>query len=296
MQIGLAAATGLHRRLAVSLLGLIRFSKAKPLGALGLLFITIAIALAAFGPLVAPYSYDEFSIPDRLQGPSFSHPFGTDEQGRDIFSRVIYGARTSITIALSAVAISMATATIIGVVSGYYRGKVDSLIQRIVDINLAFPGLIFIIFLISVFGNGNTVLIVSLGVVFSASATRLVRGQTLSVSNLAYIEAARSLGCSDRRIMFRHIVPNVAFIVLVAGSIQVGAIILVESSLSFLGLGTLPPYPSWGRMLQDAQAQMRDHPHLALFPGLAIVFTVWGLNMLGDALRDWWDPRMRGTR
>ena len=273
--------------------GLWRFSRAKPLGAFGAFVVGLYLLLAVGGQWFAPYEYDEFNIPERLQGPSADHLFGTDEQGRDQFSRVIFGARTSVVIGFGAVTLATLIATVAGMSSGYFGGWFDLGVQQLVDLNMAFPGLIFIMFIGAVFGTDTKPLIIALGVLFSASATRLVRGQTLLVTSQVYVDSARAVGCSNLRIVTRHVLPNVLFIIIVSASVQIGAVILVETSLSFLGLGTPPPFPSWGRMLQDAQAHMRDHPYLAVFPGLAIAMGVFSMNMLGDALRDWWDPRLR---
>jgi peptide/nickel transport system permease protein len=270
-----------------------RFTCAKPLGAFGGFVVCVYLLLAIGGQWVAPYEYDEFNVSARLEGPSASHWFGTDEQGRDVLSRVIFGARTSVVIGFSAVALATVLATVLGMLSGYFGGWFDLAVQRLVDLNMAFPGLIFIMFMGAVFGTTTRPLVIALGILFSASATRLVRGQTLLVTSQPYVEAARAAGCSNSRIVARHILPNVLFVIIVSASVQIGTIILVETSLAFLGLGTPPPFPSWGRMLQDAQAQMRDHPYLAVFPGAAIALAVFSMNMLGDALRDWWDPRLR---
>jgi peptide/nickel transport system permease protein len=276
-----------------ALRGVLRFARAKPLGAFGMILILAIIVVAFAGPLIAPHSYDEISLLERLRGPSWSHPFGTDEQGRDVFSRVIYGTRTSIILGFGGVFAATLIATVVGVTSGFWTGWYDVVAQRLVEICLAFPGLIFIIFLVSVFGAGTGVLVLALGVLFGASSARVIRSQTLLVASAPYVEAARSIGCSDWRLLAYHVLPNVAFVIIVSASVQVGAIILAESSLAFLGFGTPPPFPSWGRMLQDGQTQMRDHPHLVLFPGTAIALTVYAMNMAGDALRDWWDPRLR---
>ena len=285
-------ATGSRPSIA-SLAPVWRFVRAKPLGAFGALVVCVYVLVALTGHWYAPYGYEEFDIQSRLEGPSLDHWFGTDEQGRDIFSRIIFGARTSVVIGFSAVLIATAVATVLGLLSGYFGGWLDLVVQRVVDLNMAFPGLIFIMFMGSIFGTSTQPLVIALGILFSASATRLIRGQTLSIMSMPYIESARTIGCSDARILVRHLFPNVLFIIIVSASVQIGSVILVETSLAFLGLGTPPPFPSWGRMLQDAQAQMRDHPHLALFPGAAIALAVYSMNMLGDALRDWWDPRMR---
>jgi len=236
------------------------------------------------------------NVIERLQGPSGSHLFGTDNQGRDTFSRVVYGSQVTVILSFGAVALSTVVATLIGVVSGYFGGIVDMVIQRIVEIWQAFPGLIFVIFVVSIFGTGRIELIIVLGLLFGVGSSRVVRSATLSVRELNYVEAAAALGASHTRILLRHILPNVVPVVIVTASVQIGAVILAESSLSFLGFGTPPPFPSWGRMLQESQQFMLQYPHLAFFPGAAIALVVYSLNMFGDGIRDVLDPRMRGTR
>ncbi len=272
-----------------------KFCRKRPLGAFGGFIVLLLIFLAIFGGAIAPYSFDDFNIPERLHGPSWSHIFGTDQQGRDVFSRVLYGARTSVLIGFGAVAVSAVVATTIGVISGYFGGVVDILFQRIVEIWQSFPGLMFIIFLISIVGSSIPMLIITLGLLFSAGSSRVVRSATLSVKQNTYVEAAKVVGASDLRVIFNYILPNVFPVIIIGASIQIGFAILIESSLSFLGYGVQPPHPSWGRMLQEAQSQMQYHPYLAFFPGLAIALAVYSLNMLGDALRDALDPRLRGS-
>jgi peptide/nickel transport system permease protein len=273
----------------------VRFCRQKPLGAFGAFVLIVLLVTAIIPQVIAPRAYDAIDIPASLQGPSAHHIFGTDNQGRDVFSRVVYGARTSVIISFGVVAISSIVTTVLGLISGYYGGKIDIVLQRFIDIWQAFPSLIFLIFLVSIFSPGIPTLIVALGIVFSASGTRVIRSAVIDVRDRTYIEAARSTGASDLRIMFTHILPNIVPIILISASVSIGFVILAESSLSFLGLGVPPPHPSWGRMLQDAQQDMQQHPYLALFPGGAIALTVYAFNMLGDALRDVLDPRMRGS-
>jgi peptide/nickel transport system permease protein len=271
----------------------IRFFRYKPLGAFGAVVIAFLLVAAMFSDWMAPYSYDDFDVSRRLQGPSWDHPFGTDPQGRDIFSRVIYGSRTSVLVAAGSLAIAMVGATLIGVTAGWFGGLWDLISQRIIDIWLAMPGLVFLILLISIFGRSMSVLLVALGVLFVAGSSRIVRSATLGLKGNQYVEAARTLGATDIHIMLRHILPNVAPIIIVTFSIQVGSVILVESTLAFLGFGLPPPFPSWGRMLQEAQEKTLNSPHLAVFPGAAIALTVFAFNVFGDALRDVLDPRLR---
>lgn len=273
-----------------------RFSAQKPLAAAGGFVVVVLLFVALFAPFIAPYAYDEPNILDRLQGPSMQHWFGTDNQGRDVFSRIVYGAQITVVLSFGAVALSTVVATTIGVVSGYFGGLIDTLTQRIVEVWQAFPGLIFIIFVVSIFGSSRTGLIVVLGLLFGVGSSRVVRSATLSVRQLNYVEAALAVGATHRRVLVFHILPNVVPVIIVTASVQIGAVILAESSLSFLGFGTPPPFPSWGRMLQEAQQFMQLYPHLALFPGAAIALVVFALNMFGDGLRDVLDPRMRGSR
>ena len=275
---------------------ILRFARNKPLAALGGLVVITLLVVALFAPLLAPYAYDEPNVIERLQGPSASHLFGTDNQGRDTFSRVVYGAQVTVILSFGAVALSTIVATAIGVVSGYFGGLVDTAMQRFVEVWQAFPGLIFIIFVVSIFGSSRLGLIVVLGLLFGVGSSRVVRSATLSVRELNYVEAAQALGATHSRILARHILPNVVPVVIVTASVQIGAVILAESSLSFLGFGTPPPFPSWGRMLQESQQFMQQYPHLAFFPGAAIALVVYSLNMFGDGIRDVLDPRLRGSR
>lgn len=301
-----ARATGLREERARPLrvlLSVLRFVRRKPLGAFGGLIMLVLLLLALFGHWVAPFHYADIDVFNRFIGPTPEHPFGTDDQGRDVMSRVIFGARASVIIGLGAVIIATIGSSIIGIVSGYYGGTFDLFAQRLIDAWQAFPGLIFVIFIISVITStvprdstaSQISLIVTIGILFTAGASRVVRSQTISTKQNDFVEAAQALGASDLRILLRHIFPNVVTVIIVNISIQIGFVILIESTLSFLGFGVQPPFPSWGRMLQEAQAGMQQHPYLALFPGLAIALTVYSLNMFGDALRDVLDPRLRGA-
>ncbi|MFN8506129.1 MAG: ABC transporter permease [Dehalococcoidia bacterium] len=272
------------------------FARRKPVAAFGGLVVILLVVLALIAPMVAPYAYDEPRVLDRLQGPSAAHWFGTDHQGRDVLSRIIYGSQVTVILCFGAVGLSTLVSTAIGTISGYFGGLTDTVIQRFVDIWQAFPGLIFIIFMVSVFGSDRWSLIVVLGLLFGVGSSRVVRSATLAVRRLAYVEAAQALGASHPRILMSHILPNVVPVVIVTASVQVGAVILAESSLSYLGFGTPPPFPTWGRMLQESQQFMQRNPTLAVFPGAAIALVVYSVNMFGDGLRDALDPRLRGTR
>ena len=282
------------RRPAVRAAGAtLRFARRKPLGAFGGLIVLLLLVLAVIGGTLAPQNYATSNVANRLHGPSAAHPFGTDEQGRDVLSRVLYGARTSVVIGVGADAIAVAIATVIGVISGYFGRALDLGVQRLVDICQAFPGLVFVIFVVSIFGKSTLLLVIVLGILLSFGGSRIVRGATLAVREQSFIESGRAIGASDTRLLLLHVLPNVLPTIIVMASVQIGSLILLESSLAFLGFGTPPPFPSWGRMLEESRSKMQYHPYLSVFPGLAISATVYGLNMLGDALRDVLDPRLR---
>lgn len=283
---------GLDRRRAY-LRRLRRVVREQPLAAICAAIIVLLLVIAAIGPLIAPFAYDQLDIPHRLHGPSGAHWFGTDQQGRDVFSRVLFGARTTVLVGFSATLIATTIATLIGVVSGYYGGWLDTVMQRALEVWMSFPGLIFIIFVISIAGASNLSVVITLGALFSAGSSRIVRSSVLAVRGELYITAAVTSGAGSVRIMLRHVVPNVVPIVIVIASVQIGAVVLAEAGLSFLGFGTPPPFPSWGRMLQEGQTYARRNPHLALYPGLAIALIVFSFNIVGDAIRDALDPRLR---
>ena len=284
------------RRSTGVLRALWRFARHKPLGTFGAAVGLLMLLTALFADVIAPYGYAEFNIPERLQGPSWDHLFGTDNQGRDVFSRIVYGAQTSVITSFGAVTLAVVMATSIGLISAYYGGLVDLLFQRVIDIWIAFPGLLFIIFLVSILGASQLTLIIVIGFLFMAGSSRLLRSIAMATLAQPYTEAAKAVGARDSRIMIFHILPNMVPIILITVSVEIGAVILIESSLSFLGYGIPPPFPSWGRMLNESQRQMLNQPYLAIFPGLAIALVVYSLNMFGDALRDVLDPRLRGSR
>lgn len=295
-QIEITAAQPWTAPSSAALNAVVHFARRKPIGAVSALLIVLMVAVAVTGQWIAPYQYDTLDIPARLNSPSLTHLAGTDAQGRDVFSRVIFGANTSVLIGFGAVIVSTIIASVIGVISGYKSGWFDTVVQRFVDVWQAFPGLIFVIFLVAILGASRLTLILTMGLLFSAGTSRLIRSATIAISSESFIEAERSLGARDTRIWLRHIMPNIVPIIIVSMSLRIGAAIILESSLSFLGYGTPPPFPSWGRMLQEAQPQMTEHPYLALVPGIAIALTVYSFNMFGDALRDVLDPRLRGSR
>ena len=273
-----------------------RFCRKKPLGALGGAIVVGMILMAVLAPWITRYSYDETIRGARMKPPGAQFWMGTDNLGRDMWSRVVYGARISVTIGFGAVVIAQALAACIGITSGYFGGRFDLCVQRIVDAWQSFPFLVVILSIMAVLGPGLVNVTAALGVVGAANASRVIRGTTISVVQNVYIESARALGAGHLRIMIRHILPNVAATLIVLATIGLGAFILAESALSFLGFGVPPPYPSWGAMLSGSgRTYMFRAPWMAIWPGVAISLAVFGFNMLGDALRDVLDPRLRGA-
>lgn len=297
-----------RRRLPFWLDVLRRLVREKPLGFVGGLLVLMFLVMAVAAPLIAPYGHAELGAGHRLDGPSASHFFGTDNLGRDVFSRVIYGARVSMTIGFLAIFISTLVALIIGILSGYFGGIIDMLAQRLVDAFMAFPALVFLIAVAGMFTDAKipglptqglfstriVVLIISLGILFGVGSSRIIRSATLSVKSSTYIEAARATGATHTRLIFMHVLPNVMAPTITLATLGLGGVILAESGLSFLGLSVPPDQVTWGGMLKsEARSFMVQAPWLAIFPGLALSLAVFGFNMLGDALRDLLDPRLR---
>ncbi len=268
------------------------FLRANKLAAAGLIIVGALTIAAVFAPWLAPYDPAGQELADRLTGPSWKHPFGNDELGRDILSRVLYGSRVSMLVATTVVLLSGVIGVLIGGLAGYLGGKVDTFITAVV-INslLAFPGILLAIALVAFLGPGLDRLIFALVIIGWVGYARLSRGQVLQIKTLEFVEAARALGASGLRIFSYHILPNIIQPILVQASIGMAAAILAEASLSFLGLGIPPPTPSWGAMLNDGRSHLFDAPHMVLFPSIALVMTVLSFNFLGDALRDWLDPK-----
>jgi peptide/nickel transport system permease protein len=272
------------------------FCRAKPLGAIGAVIIVVLIGMALFADWIAPYAYDESIAGARMMPPGWRFWMGTDNLARDIWSRVVYGARISVTVGFVTVALATLMAAAIGISSAYLGGAYDMLVQRVVDTWMSFPGLVIILSLMAALGPGLLNLIFALSILGAAGSSRVIRGATLSTMQNPYVEAARALGARHPRIILRHVLPNVTATIVVLATIGLGAVILVESALSFLGFGVPPPYPSWGGMLSGSgRSFMYRAPWMALCPALAISLAVFGFNMLGDALRDVLDPRLRGT-
>jgi peptide/nickel transport system permease protein len=263
-----------------------------PTGAVGAALVLVLILLAVGAPVVSPY--DPLAQPSkRLLEAGGAHLLGTDEFGRDILSRIIYGARVSLQVGVISVSIALLLGGTLGLVSGYYAGLTDALLQRLVDVMLAFPAVILVIAIAGVLGPSLTTAMMAIGLVYAPNFARIVRGPTLSVAQEQYIEAARTVGAGPVRIMARHVLPNVAAPIIIQATVAFSTAILYEATLSFLGLGTQPPEPSWGSMLGSGRRYMELVPGVAIYPGLAIMFAVLGFNLLGDALRDALDPRLR---
>ncbi|HZP26388.1 MAG TPA: ABC transporter permease [Dehalococcoidia bacterium] len=268
----------------------------KPIAGASLIFLIAIMIVAIFAPVFATHDRFATATVDRLQGPSLSHYLGTDNLGRDTWSRLVYGARVSLIIGYTATALSLVVSTGIALVSGYFGGKVDLVVQRFVDGFLAVPALLITMAVVSIANPTVVNLILVIGIQFGISQSRVIRSSVLSIKNMPYVEAARATGASAPRIMLRHILPNIMAVVIVLASIAVARVILVEATLGFLGLGVPPPEPTWGQMLSGpARTFMTRAPWMGIAPGLAISFTVLAFNMLGDALRDVLDPRLRGS-
>ena len=255
----------------------------------------LADQLAATVPFV--YKFDKQNLRNRLEGSSSKHILGTDQNGRDIFSRLLYGARVTIIVSFGAVILSQLIAASIGISSGYYGGWFDKVSFRFVDIMQALPGLVVLITILGIFGSGLWQMVFIIGGISGFTSARLIRGQTLSVMASPFIESARVVGANDKRIMMRYVLPNVFALIIISMTLRVGFIVLTEATLSFLGYGLPPPFPSWGQMLSlEGREYMRVQPGLAIYPGLAIGLAVFSFNLLGDAMRDVFDPRLRGSR
>lgn len=276
-----------------------RLFREKPAGTLGLVLIAVLLAMAAiatFSPRVIPYGFNETNVANRLHGPSAAHWFGTDEFGRDVFSRVIYGARASVIIGFGATLLGVGGATAVGLISGYAGGWFDTVLQRLVDVVMSIPGLLLLLVLITYTRPSLTSITVILGISIGFRGSRTIRSAVLSLKEFAYIEAARAVGARAPRIMAAHLLPNIIPLVIVMLTTEIGAAILAEASLSFLGLGVPPPTPTWGAMLSLKGRQfMFQAPWMALAPGLALAMTVYAWNMFGDAMRDILDPGLRGA-
>ena len=260
---------------------------------LGLVIISILALLAIFAPLIMPYGYEEIDILNSLQGPSKAHWFGTDDLGRDIFSRLIYGGRYSLRIGIIAVAFATVAGAALGSIAGFYGGAFDMFIMRALDILQAVPGLILSIAVSATLGPGFTNCIIALAIGMVPSFARMTRASILNIRQMEYLEAATSINASNFRIIVKHVLPNALSPLIVQAAMSVASAILVAASLSFIGLGVQPPTPEWGAMLSAGRNYIRNYPHMVIFPGLTIMVAVFSLNILGDGLRDALDPKLK---
>lgn len=258
---------------------------------IGLAIVLLTAVAAIVGPALVPYDPAAQDLAQRLVGPSWLHPFGQDELGRDILARLLIGARISFVVGLSVVSISSTAGTIIGAIAGYAGGWVDTLLGRLMDVLLAFPGILLAIALVAALGPSLAHVVLALVLIGWVSYARLVRGQVLKVRELEYVQAARAVGAPTHRVLLRHVIPATLSSVAVQATLGMAGAIIAEASLSFLGLGVQPPTPSWGTMLDAGRSHLFDAPHLTILPGLAIALLVLGFNFAGDALRDRFDPR-----
>ncbi len=273
----------------------VRLVKEKPLGLVGAIVTLLLLVVAIFAPYIAPYGMNETGVTEFLAAPSLAHPLGGDQIGRDILTRLIYGARTSVIVSLSATLFSVVNTVAIGLFSGYFGGKFDLIVQRFVDAWECLPHLPVTILVMSLVGGGMPALIISLGVLGGIGGSRVIRGLTLATKEDVYVQAAQALGAPTRKILWRHILPNIMATIIVLFTTRVPGMMLSEASLSFLGYGVPPPAPSWGGMLShEGLRYIYMRPAMAIWPGLALSTVVFGVNMFGDALRDLLDPRLRG--
>jgi peptide/nickel transport system permease protein len=265
----------------------------SPGAMIGLVLIVLLLFAALAADLIASQGIDEQDLRKGLLPPGQGFLLGTDEFGRDMLSRIIHGARVSLRVGIIATAISAAVGVSLGAIAGYFGGRIDYLIQGMVDISWAFPTVLMAIFLIAVLGPGLVNVMIAVGLVYWGGFARVVRGQVLSLREWEFVTAARAIGASDLRIMFRHIVPNILAPVIIMSTLMMGDAILIEATLSFVGMGAQPPIPSWGSILAGGRTYLALAPWVTIFPGIAIMLTVLGFNLLGDGLRDALDPRLK---
>ncbi|MDE0228182.1 MAG: ABC transporter permease [Spirochaetaceae bacterium] len=273
----------------------VRLVKEKPLSIIAGVVILLLLLVAIFADVLAPYPHDEVNIVDRMQGPSDRYLLGTDQLGRDLLSRLVFGARISLTVGLAATTVNVVVAVLIGGISGFFGGRLDLAMQRFVDAWMAFPGLLLLLTIMSLVGRGLPQIIVVLGVTGGIGGSRVVRGAVIGVKENAYFQAAEAIGGTRWRTLIHHVLPNIAAPVIIIFTINVGGVIISEAALSFLGFGLPISVPSWGGMLsREGREFMEVAPRLALWPGLCLTVVVYCLNMFGDAVRDLLDPRLRG--
>jgi peptide/nickel transport system permease protein len=284
-----AAAVRPERRWPIA--GLIR----RPTARVGAAIVCAFLLLTAFASLIAPYDPFDQDLSASLSAPSAAHPLGTDQYGRDVLSRIMYGSRTALLAIVVADGIALAIGTTLGLVAGYRGGRTDAFVMRVVDVLLAFPYLLLALIIVAALGPSLINSIVAIGIVYTPQYARLIRGQVLAVKNTEYVLAARAIGARPWRIMLRHVLPNSFTPLLVMATLQSGTVVVETAGLSFLGLGAQPPSPDWGALLADGQGYFLTAWWIATFPGLAIFAVVIGFNLFGDALRDYFDPRRRGA-
>jgi peptide/nickel transport system permease protein len=264
----------------------------SPLCIIGSILIALLVFLALFGPFLAPNDPILVNTPDRFTAPGSDYLFGTDEFGRDIFSRILYGARIAVQVGLVSVVVAFVGGITLGLISGYYGGWVDTVLSRILEIWLSFPDILFVIAVVAILGPSLNTVIIALGFLSIPAYARIVRGSVLSARQETYVEAARSVGVSNARIMAKHILPNVVAPLIILSSMRFGSALLTGAGLSFIGLGAQPPQPEWGAILSGGRMYMYQAPWITVFPGMTIALFVLGVNMLGDGLRDVFDPRL----
>jgi len=274
----------------------IRRLRRNPSAVAGFVILLLLVLAGVFAPLLTPYDPTRQELVQVLQHPSLAHPLGTDQLGRDLLARILYGGRLTLFIGAFAVAVGIVVGVPLGVISGFYRGTVDMVIQRVMDLMLAFTSFLLALTLVSLLGVGLTNVIVAVGISTIPRFARLVRSSVLTIREISYVEASRALGAADRRVLWRHVLPNAVAPVIVQATLSMGATILTAAGLGFLGLGVQPPTPEWGAMLGQGRNYIFSNPNVTTFPGLAIFLAVMGFNLLGDGLRDALDPQLRGTR
>jgi len=274
---------------------LIRFIKEKPMGVVGGLIVLLLLFVGIFSPFIAPYEMNDVNLAQRLESPSINHLLGTDHLGRDTFSRILFGARISTVIGISATLINIIIATTIGATTGFIGGKLDTIVQRFIDAWMSFPSLLILITVMSLVGTGIIQIILVLGISGGVASSRVVRSAVIGIRENLYITASKAIGVSTFKTLLNHVVPNILAPIIIIFSTTIGSVILSEAALSFLGFGLPPDVASWGGMLSaEGRQYMELAPRLALWPGFCLTIVVWGLNIFGDALRDILDPRLRG--
>lgn len=272
-----------------------RLVREKPLGTIGAIIVIVLLLVGIFANFIAPYGYNESFVAPRLAPPSTQNLLGADQVGRDVLSRIIYGARISMIVSLCTASLSVSISTTIGLISGFLGRKVDLIVQRFVDAWMCFPGIFLILTIMAILGPGMAQVIIVLGISGGIAGSRVIRSTVLNIKENVYIDAAKSIGCPTRVILARHILPNIMAPIIIMFTTGMGSAIIAEASISFLGWGIPPPHPSWGGMLSTSgRTYMITAPWLAVWPGLALTIVVYGINMFGDALRDLLDPRLRG--